>query len=305
MMYHNPVLLNESISGLNINPSGIYVDATYGGGVHSQEILNNLNSKGKLIAFDQDQDAIENKSNDSRLNLVKSNFKYLNNFLNYLQINEIDGLLADFGISSHQIDNKNRGFSIRFNSELDMRMNKTQKIDAKIIINDYDRDQLEYIFKNFGELKNYKKVTEKIISERTKKSIDTTGDLKKILAPLVKVRDENKFLAQVFQSIRIEVNDELEVIRTLLSDSSKYIKKGGRLVCISYHSLEDRIVKKFIQNGGYNNEVESDFYGNKNVIFKKIGKMITPSSEEIKLNNRSRSAKLRIAEKIWETFCPF
>ena len=297
-MYHNPVLLNESISGLNINPSGIYVDATYGGGGHSQEILNNLNSKGKLIAFDQDQDAIENKSNDSRLNLVKSNFKYLNNFLNYFQIKEIDGLLADFGISSHQIDNKNRGFSIRFNSELDMRMNKTQKIDAKIIINDYDRDQLEYIFKNFGELKNYKKVTEKIISERTKKSIDTTGDLKKILAPLVKVRDENKFLAQVFQSIRVEVNDELEVIRTLLSDSSKYIKKGGRLVCISYHSLEDRIVKKFIQNGGYNNEVESDFYGNKNVIFKKIGKMITPSSEEIKLNNRSRSAKLRIAEKI-------
>ena len=297
-MYHNPVLLNESISGLNINPSGIYVDVTYGGGGHSQEILKNLNSNGKLIAFDQDQDAIENKSNDSRLNLVKSNFKYLNNFLNYFQIKEIDGLLADFGISSHQIDNKNRGFSTRFNSELDMRMNKTQKIDAKIIINDYDEDQLEYIFKNFGELKNYKKVTEKIISERTKKSIDTTGDLKKILTPLVKVRDENKFLAQVFQSIRIEVNDELEVIRTLLSDSSKYIKKGGRLVCISYHSLEDRIVKKFIQNGGYNNEVESDFYGNKNVIFKKIGKMITPSSEEIKLNNRSRSAKLRIAEKI-------
>ena len=297
-MYHNPVLLNESISGLNINPSGIYVDVTYGGGGHSQEILKNLNSKGKLIAFDQDQDAIENKTNDFRLNLVKSNFKYLNNFLNYFQIKEIDGLLADFGISSHQIDNKNRGFSTRFNSELDMRMNKTQKIDAKIIINDYDEDQLEYIFKNFGELKNYKKVTKKIISERTKRSIDTTGDLKKILAPLVKVKDENKFLAQVFQSIRIEVNDELEVISNLLSDSSKYIKKGGRLVCISYHSLEDRIVKKFIQNGGYNNQVESDFYGNKNVIFKKIGKMITPSSEEIKLNNRSRSAKLRIAEKI-------
>ena len=305
MMYHNPVLLNESISGLNINPSGIYVDVTYGGGGHSQEILKNLNSNGKLIAFDQDHDAIENKLNDSRLNLVKSNFKYLNNFLNYFQIKEIDGLLADFGISSHQIDKKNRGFSTRFNSELDMRMNSTQKIDAKIIINDYDKDQLEYIFKNFGELKNYKKVTEKIISERTKKSINTTGDLKKILAPLVKVKDENKFLAQVFQSIRIEVNDELEVIRTLLNDSSKYIKKGGRLVCISYHSLEDRIVKKFIQNGGFNDEVVSDLYGNKNVIFKKVGKMITPSSEEIKLNNRSRSAKLRIAEKIWETFCPF
>lgn len=297
-MYHNPVLLNESISGLNINPSGIYVDVTYGGGGHSQEILKNLNSSGKLIAFDQDQDAIENKSNDTRLNLVKSNFKYLNNFLNYFKIKEIDGLLADFGISSHQIDNKNRGFSTRFNSELDMRMNSTQKVDAKIIINDYDKDQLEYIFKNFGELRNYKKVTEKIISERVKKSIETTGDLKKILAPLVKVKDENKFLAQVFQSIRIEVNDELEVIRTLLTDSSKYIKKGGRLVCISYHSLEDRIVKKFIQNGGSNDEVTSDIYGNKNIIFKKVGKMITPSNQEIKLNNRSRSAKLRIAEKI-------
>ena len=297
-MYHNPVLLNESISGLNINPSGIYVDVTYGGGGHSQEILKNLNSSGKLIAFDQDQDAIENKSNDTRLNLVKSNFRYLNNFLNYFKIKEIDGLLADFGISSHQIDNENRGFSTRFNSELDMRMNSTQKINAKIIVNDYDKDQLEYIFKNFGELRNYRKVTEKIISERVKKSIETTGDLKKILAPLVKVKDENKFLAQVFQSIRIEVNDELEVIRTLLSDSSKYIKKGGRLVCISYHSLEDRIVKKFIQNGGSNDEVTSDIYGNKNIIFKKVGKMITPSNQEIKLNNRSRSAKLRIAEKI-------
>jgi 16S rRNA (cytosine1402-N4)-methyltransferase len=297
-MYHNPVLLTESISGLNINPSGIYVDVTYGGGGHSQEILKNLNSNGKLIAFDQDQDAIENKSNDSRLNLVKSNFKYLNNFLNYFKINEIDGLLADFGISSHQIDNKNRGFSTRFNSELDMRMNSTQKNDAKAIVNDYDKDQLEYIFKNFGELRNYKKVTEKIISERAKKSIDTTGDLKKILAPLVKVKDENKFLAQVFQSIRIEVNDELEVIRTLLRESSKYIKKGGRLVCISYHSLEDRIVKKFIQNGGFNDEVTADLYGNKNTVFKKIGKMITPSNQEIKINNRSRSAKLRIAEKI-------
>ena len=297
-MYHNPVLLKESISGLNINPSGIYVDVTYGGGGHSQEILKNLNSNGKLIAFDQDKDAIENKSNDSRLNLVKSNFKYLNNFLNYFKIDEIDGLLADFGISSHQINNKNRGFSTRFNSELDMRMNSTQKINAKAIVNDYDKDQLEYIFKNFGELRNYKKVTEKIISERVKKPIETTGYLKKILAPLVKVKDENKFLAQVFQSIRIEVNDELEVIRTLLSESSKYIKKGGRLVCISYHSLEDRIVKKFIQNGGFNDEVTADLYGNKNTVFKKVGKMMTPSNQEIKINNRSRSAKLRIAEKI-------
>ena len=298
MMYHNPVLLNESISGLNINPSGIYVDVTYGGGGHSQEILKNLNSSGKLIAFDQDQDAIENKLNDKRLNLIKSNFKYLNNFLNYLKIDEIDGLLADFGISSHQIDDKNRGFSTRFNSKLDMRMNSAQKIDAKMIVNDYDKDQLDYIFKNFGELRNYKRVTEKIISERQKKSIETTGDLKKTLAPLTNLKYENKFLAKVFQSIRIEVNDELQVIRTLLSQSSKYIKKGGRLVCISYHSLEDRIVKKFIQNGGFNDEVSSDIFGNKDIIFKKVRKMITPSNKEIKINNRSRSAKLRVAEKI-------
>ena len=297
-MFHNPVLLSETISGLNINPNGVYVDVTYGGGGHSTEILKNLNSNGKLIAFDQDQDAIENKSNDKRLNLIKSNFKYLNNFLNYLKIDEIDGLLADFGISSHQIDDKNRGFSTRFNSKLDMRMNSAQKIDAKMIVNDYDKDQLDYIFKNFGELRNYKRVTEKIISERQKKSIETTGDLKKILAPLTNLKYENKFLAKVFQSIRIEVNDEMEVIRTLLSQSSKYIKKGGRLVCISYHSLEDRIVKKFIQNGGFNDEVSSDIFGNKDIIFKKVRKMITPSNQEIKINNRSRSAKLRIAEKI-------
>tara|TARA_S200000501_G_C20830476_1_gene746988 strand:- start:824 stop:1735 length:912 start_codon:yes stop_codon:yes gene_type:complete len=297
-MFHNPVLLSESISGLNINPNGVYVDVTYGGGGHSTEILKNLNSNGKLIAFDQDQDAIENKLNDKRLNLIKSNFKYLNNFLNYLKIDEIDGLLADFGISSHQIDDKNRGFSTRFNSKLDMRMNSAQKIDAKMIVNDYDKDQLDYIFKNFGELRNYKRVTEKIISERQKKSIETTGDLKKTLAPLTNLKYENKFLAKVFQSIRIEVNDELQVIRTLLSQSSKYIKKGGRLVCISYHSLEDRIVKKFIQNGGFNDEVSSDIFGNKDIIFKKVRKMITPSNKEIKINNRSRSAKLRVAEKI-------
>ena len=297
-MFHDPVLLSESILGLNINPNGVYVDVTYGGGGHSTEILKNLNSNGKLIAFDQDQDAIKNKSNDSRLNLIKTNFKYLNNFLNYLKIDEIDGLLADFGISSHQIDDKNRGFSTRFNSKLDMRMNCAQKIDAKMIVNDYDKDQLDYIFKNFGELRNYKRVTEKIISERQKKSIETTGDLKKILAPLTNLKYENKFLAKVFQSIRIEVNDEMEVIRTLLSQSSKYIKKGGRLVCISYHSLEDRIVKKFIQNGGFNDEVSSDIFGNKDIIFKKVRKMITPSNQEIKINKRSRSAKLRIAEKI-------
>lgn len=297
-MYHNPVLLKESIIGLNINPNGIYVDATFGGGGHSTEILNNLNSSGRLIAFDQDQDAIENKILDKRVSLVKSNFKYLNNYLNYFQINKIDGLLADFGISSYQIDNEKRGFSTRFDSELDMRMNNSQKTDAKAVINDYKKDQLEYIFRNFGELKNYKRVTEKIISERTKKYIDTTNDLKTILKSLTNSKEENKFFAKVFQAIRIEVNDELEVIKTLLDKSLKYLKKGGRLVCISYHSLEDRLVKKFIQNGGFRNETSSDLYGNKDLKLKKIGKMITPSEKEIIKNNRSRSAKLRIAERI-------
>ena len=257
-MYHKPVLLEESIIGLKINPNGIYVDATFGGGGHSKEILNNLNSKGRLIAFDQDQDAIENRLLDKRLNLVKSNFKYLNNYLNYFQINKIDGLLADFGISSHQIDNESRGFSTRFDSELDMRMNNSQKTDAKEVVNNFKTDQLEYIFKNFGELKNYRKITQNITSQRIIKEIKSTNDLKKILSPLTNKKEENKFFAKIFQAIRIEVNDELEVIKVLLDKSSQCLKKGGRLVCISYHSLEDRLVKKFIQNGGFRREVSSD-----------------------------------------------
>ena len=297
-MYHKPVLLEESIIGLKINPNGIYVDATFGGGGHSKEILSNLNSTGKLIAFDQDQDAIENKLLDKRLKLVKSNFKYLNNYLNYFQIKKIDGLLADFGISSHQIDNESRGFSIRFDSELDMRMNNSQKTDAKEVINNFKKDQLEYIFKNFGELKNYRKISQIITSQRMIKEIKSTNDLKKILLQLTNKKEENKFFAKIFQAIRIEVNDELEVIKTLLDKSSQYLKKGGRLVCISYHSLEDRLVKKFIQNGGFRKETSSDLYGNKNLNLIKVGKLITPSKNEILINNRSRSAKLRIAEKI-------
>jgi len=297
-MYHKPVLLEESIIGLKINPNGIYVDATFGGGGHSKEILNNLNSKGRLIAFDQDQDAIENRLLDKRLNLVKSNFKYLNNYLNYFQINKIDGLLADFGISSHQIDNESRGFSTRFDSELDMRMNNSQKTDAKEVVNNFKTDQLEYIFKNYGELKNYRKITHTITSQRIIKEIKSTNDLKKILSPLTNKKEENKFFAKIFQAIRIEVNDELEVIKALLDKSSQYLKKGGRLVCISYHSLEDRLVKKFIQNGGFRNEASSDMYGNKRLNLVKVGKMITPSKNEILINNRSRSAKLRIAERI-------
>ncbi len=296
--YHIPVLLKESIKGLNIIPDGVYVDATFGGGGHTKEILNHLNSSGKVIAFDQDDDAIENQIDDKRLKLIKSNFKYLTNHLNYLQINKIDGLLADFGISSYQIDTEIRGFSIRFDSDLDMRMNKDQKKEAKQILNNYSSDDLNYIFKNFGELNNYKKVTQTIISQRSKQKIITTGDLINILKPISPPKNNNKFLAKIFQAIRIEVNDELSVIKKLLEASSQYLNKGGRLVCISYHSLEDRLVKRYIQNGSFNQQVESDIYGNKNTYFRKIGKIVTPSEYELNKNKRSRSAKLRIAEKI-------
>ncbi len=258
--YHVPVLLKESINGLNILPNGVYVDATFGGGGHTKEILNHLNSSGKVIAFDQDADAIENQINDNRLKLIKSNFKYLTNHLKYLKINKIDGLLADFGISSYQIDTQIRGFSIRFDSDIDMRMNKDQKKDAKQII--------------------------------------TTGDLINILKPISPSKNNNKFLAKIFQAIRIEVNDELSVIKKLLEASSQFLNKGGRLVCISYHSLEDRLVKRYIQNGRFNQQVESDIYGNIKTSFKKIGKIVTPSEDELNENKRSRSAKLRIAEKI-------
>ena len=297
-MYHNPVLLNESVKGLKIIPDGTYVDATYGGGGHSKVILQKLGPKGRLIAFDQDRDAHKNKIDDNRLKLIESNFKFLNNHLNYLQISQVDGLLADFGISSYQIDTKTRGFSIRFDSKLDMRMDQLQKMDAKFIINKYDREKLENIFQNYGELRNYRRIVDLIVSERKNNKINTSGDLKRILEPLSISSEENKFLAKVFQAIRIEVNDEINIIKSLLVQSSKILKKGGRLVCISYHSLEDRLVKRFIQNGTFESDAISDIYGNKDLIFKKIGKLISPDKEEVGSNNRSRSARLRVAEKI-------
>tara|TARA_B100000586_G_scaffold165985_1_gene121018 strand:- start:328 stop:1230 length:903 start_codon:yes stop_codon:yes gene_type:complete len=297
-MYHNPVLLNESVKGLKIIPDGTYVDVTYGGGGHSKVILKKLGPKGRLIAFDQDRDAHKNKIDDNRLKLIESNFKYLNNHLNYLQISQVDGLLADFGISSYQIDTKTRGFSIRFDSKLDMRMDQSQKMDAQFIINKYDREKLENIFQNYGELRNYRRIVDLIVSERKNNKINTSGDLKRILEPLSISSEENKFLAKVFQAIRIEVNDEINIIKSLLVQSSRILKKGGRLVCISYHSLEDRLVKRFIQNGTFESDAISDIYGNKDLIFKKIGKLISPDKEEVGSNNRSRSAKLRVAEKI-------
>ena len=297
-MYHNPVLLDESVKGLKIIPDGTYIDVTYGGGGHSKVILQKLGPKGRLIAFDQDRDAHKNKIDDNRLKLIESNFKFLNNHLNYLQISQVDGLLADFGISSYQIDTKIRGFSIRFDSKLDMRMDQSQKMDAQFIINKYDREKLENIFQNYGELRNYRRIVDLIVSERKNNKINTSGDLKRILEPLSISSEENKFLAKVFQAIRIEVNDEINIIKSLLVQSSRILKKGGRLVCISYHSLEDRLVKRFIQNGTFESDAISDIYGNKDLIFKKIGKLISPDKEEVESNNRSRSAKLRVAEKI-------
>ena len=297
-MYHNPVLLDESVKGLKIIPDGTYIDVTYGGGGHSKVILQKLGPKGRLIAFDQDRDAHKNKIDDNRLKLIESNFKYLNNHLNYLQISQVDGLLADFGISSYQIDTKIRGFSIRFDSKLDMRMDQSQKMDAQFIINKYDREKLENIFQNYGELRNYRRIVDLIVSERKNNKINTSGDLKRILEPLSISSEKNKFLAKVFQAIRIEVNDEINIIKSLLVQSSRILKKGGRLVCISYHSLEDRLVKRFIQNGTFESDAISDIYGNKDLIFKKIGKLISPDKEEVGSNNRSRSAKLRVAEKI-------
>ena len=298
MMYHSPVLLDDSVKGLNITPNGTYVDATYGGGGHSRVILKKLGPKGRLIAFDQDCDAHKNKIIDSRLNLIESNFKFLNNHLNYLQISQIDGLLADFGISSYQIDTRTRGFSIRFDYKLDMRMDQSQDMDAQFIINKYDREKLENIFHNYGELRNYRRIVDTILSERKNNEIKTSGDLKRILEPLSNSLEKNKFLAKVFQAIRIEVNDEINIIKSLLLQSSKILKKGGRLVCISYHSLEDRLVKRFIQNGTFESDAISDIYGNKELKFKKVGNLISPDEKEVRLNNRSRSAKLRVAEKI-------
>ena len=298
MMYHSPVLLDDSVKGLNIIPNGTYVDATYGGGGHSRVILKKLGPKGRLIAFDQDCDAHKNKIIDSRLNLIESNFKFLNNHLNYLQISQIDGLLADFGISSYQIDTKTRGFSIRFDYKLDMRMDQSQDMDAQFIINKYDREKLENIFHNYGELRNYRRIVDTILSERKNNEIKTSGDLKRILEPLSNSLEKNKFLAKVFQAIRIEVNDEINIIKSLLLQSSKILKKGGRLVCISYHSLEDRLVKRFIQNGTFESDAISDIYGNKELKFKKVGNLISPDEKEVRLNNRSRSAKLRVAENI-------
>ena len=297
-MYHKPVLLERSINGLSIKPDGVYVDVTFGGGGHSKIILEKLSKNGRLIAFDHDEEAINNKLNDERVLFISSNFRYLNKFLKLNGIDKVDGILADFGVSSHQFDSKERGFSTRFDGPLDMRMDKNQILSASDIINEYSIEDLTRLFKDYGELRNSKRLAVVIGVQRSIAPILTTGELTILVQSILPKRFLNKTLAQLFQALRIEVNNELDVIKDFLTQTSKSLSLGGRLVCISYHSLEDRLVKRFIREGKFQGEADKDIYGNTNLPFQKIGGVQTPSIGEINENNRSRSAKLRIAERV-------
>ena len=296
--YHLPVLLKESINGLKIDDEGIYVDATFGGGGHSLEILRSLSKKGRLISFDQDPDSINNSYEESNFYFVNENFKYMKRFLKNLGFSKVNGILADLGVSSFQINTPARGFSYRYDAALDMRMNKNNTIDAMKVINSYNHENLSKILFEYGDIKNSKKISEKIIKARTANKINTTFDLNKILKPLYPERYLNKNLSKIYQAIRIEVNKELDALKSFLEQTSELLLPGGRLCVISYHSLEDRMVKRYITNGNFSTTADKDLYGNFSVPFKKIGKMIQPSDLELKENIRSRSAKLRIAEKI-------
>ncbi len=297
MEYHNPVLLKETVDGLNINPDGVYVDVTFGGGGHSKEILSRLSSKGRLYAFDQDEDALKNAIDDPRFTLIHENFRYIKRFLRFYGVKEVDGILGDFGVSSHQFDEAGRGFSIRFDADLDMRMSKKITTSAYDVVNDYTEEELRRMFSVYGELTNAKAIAAQIVASREEK-VNTIADLKEVVDKFLPKHAEHKVLAKIFQAIRIEVNEELLVIEEFLLQTPEIVKKGGRLSLISYHSLEDRLVKRFIRSGMFEGEPEKDFYGNITVPFKKKGKLIVPSAAEIKVNNRARSAKLRIAERI-------
>lgn len=296
--YHLPVLLKESINGLKIDDEGIYVDATFGGGGHSLEILKSLSKKGRLVSFDQDPDSINNSYEESNFYFVNENFKYMKRFLKNLGFSKVNGILADLGVSSFQINTPARGFSYRYDAALDMRMNKNNTLDAMKVINSYNHENLSKILFEYGDIKNSKKISEEIIKARTLNKINTTFDLNKILKPLYPKSYLNKNLSRIYQAIRIEVNKELDVLKSFLEQTSELLLPGGRLCVISYHSLEDRMVKRYITNGNFSTTAEKDLYGNFSVPFKKIGKMIQPSAVELKENIRSRSAKLRIAEKI-------
>lgn len=298
MEYHNPVLLHPTVDGLNIKPDGVYVDVTFGGGGHSKEILRRLGPNGKLFAFDQDEDALANALPDERFTLINENFRFIKRFLRFHGIKSVDGILADLGVSSHQFDVPERGFSTRFDAELDMRMSQKNDLNAYRVVNEYDDADLRRVFSDYGELKNAPVLSRTIIEARELQPIRTTDELKEVLAKHLPERVRNKILAQIYQAIRIEVNQEMDVLKEFIEQSLEILNPGGRFSVISYHSLEDRLVKRFIKNGMFEGEPERDFFGNFSVPFKTIGKLIVPDDAEIKINNRARSAKLRIAEKI-------
>lgn len=296
-MYHNPVLLKQSVDDLVTNPDGIYVDCTFGGGGHSREILSRLSQNGKLYSFDQDSDALNNNIDDPRFTLINQNFRYLENSLLMYGVTAVDGVLGDLGVSSHQFDKAERGFSTRSDAPLDMRMNTLQSLDAKKVINEYEEENLADIFYLYGELRDGRKLARTIVHARKDKSIETTEDLKKLFS-FIPPHKQNKFFAQVFQAIRIEVNQELDVLKEMLQQAYKILKPEGRLVIISYHSLEDRLVKRFLKNGMFEGEPERDIYGNYSKAFELLkNKAIIPSDEEIEENSRARSAKMRTGIK--------
>jgi len=296
--YHTPVMLHECIEALNIKPNGVYVDVTFGGGGHSRAILEKLGPKGKLIGFDQDDDVRANLPNDSRFIWVNHNFRFLKNFLKYHHIKAADGILADLGVSSYQFDEGSRGFSYRSDAVLDMRMDQQSTPDARDVLNKYSEEQLIYIFKSYGELKNSRKIAKTIIDAREHKSIETINDFLSAIERVTPFKDKYTFLSQVFQAVRMEVNKELEVLGKFLYDTTDSLAKGGRLVVMSYHSLEDRLVKNFIASGNIEGHIKKDLYGNSSNPLKALSKAVSPSEEEIDRNPRSRSAKLRIAEKL-------
>ncbi|MEX8546286.1 MAG: 16S rRNA (cytosine(1402)-N(4))-methyltransferase RsmH [Mucilaginibacter sp.] len=296
--YHTPVMLQECIEALAIKPDGTYVDVTFGGGGHSKQILNALGDGGRLLGFDQDEDVKQNVPNDARFTFVEQNFRYLKNYCRLYEAIPVDGILADLGVSSHQFDQAERGFSVRFDADLDMRMNKSSDLTAKTIINTYSEENLHRIFGMYGELQNAKTLAKTVVTSRLNQSIETIAELKTIIQNCIPKGKENKYLAQVFQALRIEVNQELEALQEFLLQSAEVLISGGRLVVMSYHSLEDRLVKNFIAKGKFRGEVEKDFFGNDQKPFDAVSRgAITASEEEIKLNNRARSAKLRIAVK--------
>jgi 16S rRNA (cytosine1402-N4)-methyltransferase len=297
MEYHNPVLLKETVDGLNIQPDGIYVDVTFGGGGHSREIMSRLGEKGKLFAFDQDLDALNNAIDDDRFTLINENFRFIKRFLRFHGIKQVDGILADLGVSSHQFDVAERGFSTRFEAELDMRMNQKGELSAYHVINEYDEVDLKNVLFQFGELKNGGAMANVIVNARKENPIKNSEQLKQILSRFLPGHKSNKILAQIYQAIRIEVNQEMEALKEFLTQSLEILKPEGRLSVISYHSLEDRLVKRFVKNGMFEGEPEKDFFGKFEVPFKTIERLRVPTNEEIAMNNRARSAKLRVAEK--------